>query len=146
VTSLRFIAVLVGIVAVAAIGGPAWGDGQAASTPPPLEGTTWKLIDVGGAPAVVLPEDRQAHLLLTAAGRKLAGSTGCNRLAGSYETSAQGLRFGAIASTKMACAEPLMKQEQALAAALQTTTRYRVDGRTLELRDGERVLARLEAR
>ena len=107
-----------------------------------LEGTHWKLIEVGGAPAVA---GREAYLELSAEGRKLVGTSGCNRLFGSYELGGDRLRFGAIGSTRMACEEALMKQEQALEAALQATTSYRVDGSALELRDGERVLARFAA-
>ena len=136
---------LAGAFALAVVAVPARGDEPAAAQPP-LEGTTWTLVEVGGEPAVALPDDRRAELVLDAAGRKLAGSSGCNRLVGGYELSAQGLRFGAVASTKMACAEPLMKQEQMLEAALRATTGYRIRGRALELRDGARVLARLEAR
>ena len=97
---------------------------------------------MGGAPAVA---GREAYLELSAEGRKLAGTSGCNRLFGGYELGGDRLRFGAIGSTRMACEEALMKQEQALEAALQATTSYRLDGSTLELRDGERLLARFAA-
>ncbi|MGH7893459.1 MAG: YbaY family lipoprotein [Candidatus Binatia bacterium] len=111
-----------------------------------LEGTYWKLILVGGEPAVILPEAHEAHLTLEAEGKKLGGSSGCNRLLGTYELDGEHLRFAQVGSTRMACAEPLMKQEHAFVQALEGTTTYRATSETLELRDGERVLARFELR
>jgi len=115
-------------------------------TPPPLEGTDWKVTELGGAPVAAAPGARQASLVLTAEGRKVAGSTGCNRMAGTYELEKDALRFKPMALTMMACLEPLMKQEQAFVEALKATSSYRIAGETLELRDGEKVLARFESK
>jgi heat shock protein HslJ len=149
---LRHSAALAALLALAALPVAAGGDsiegargGAAAAAShagAALEGTHWKLVEVAGAPAVA---GREAYLELSAEGRKLAGTSGCNRLFGSYELGGDRLRFGGVGATRMACEEALMKQEQALEAALQATTSYRVDGSTLELRDGERVLARFAA-
>ena len=53
------------------------------------------------------------HLVLDEVSSRLSGSGGCNRLAGSYEVGDEGLRFGPIASTRMACSEAAMERESA---------------------------------
>jgi heat shock protein HslJ len=47
------------------------------------------------------------------------GTGGCNRLNGTYQITGEGLSFGPIASTRMACPEDIMAQEQAFFAALE---------------------------
>jgi putative lipoprotein len=51
---------------------PAAGTGDAG-----LEGVEWKLVELGGAPAVERPEGQQAHFVLDAEKKSLSGSTGC---------------------------------------------------------------------
>lgn len=112
-----------------------------------LVSTYWKLVGLGGTPAVVLPDNREAHFILTAAGNSIAGTGGCNRMFGTYETgpdSTLTLKVGGM--SMMACEEPLMRQETNFVGALNATTNYRIDGEKLELRKGEQVLARFESR
>ena len=112
-----------------------------------LVNTYWKLTELGGAPAAVLPDQREAHFILTADGARIAGTGGCNRLTGTYESgpdSALKLKVGGM--TMMACEEPLMTQEGRFVEALNATTTYRIDGEKLELRKGDQVLARFESR
>jgi putative lipoprotein len=110
-----------------------------------LEGTDWKLIELGGAPFVVTLGTGSADLQLNPEGKKVAGSGGCNRFMGTYEAGKGSLHFSAIALTEMACPEPAMKQEHDFVEALQATTRYRIVGETLEMRNGKRVLVRLQS-
>ena len=109
-----------------------------------LEDTEWKLIEVGGMPAEK-GGGPGANLTLHAGDKRISGSSGCNRLVGSYALSGDSLHFKPMAMTRMACREPLMKQEQALADAFAATNGYKLVGNTLELRDGERVLARFRS-
>jgi heat shock protein HslJ len=68
-----------------------------------LEGT-WTVVELYGtrvafdAPA----SDRQPHLVFDATGR-VAGADGCNRLTGPYTVKANGITFGTLAATQMAC-------------------------------------------
>jgi len=112
---------------------------------PQLEATDWKLIELGGIPVVARPSTQGANLVLSVAGKKVAGSSGCNRIAGVYELENNVLRFKPLAVTMMACIDPLMKQEQVFIEALKATSNYRIAGDTLELRHGERVVARFKA-
>jgi heat shock protein HslJ len=67
---------------------------------------------------------------------RLAGRAGCNQLGGAYTLDGSKLSFKPnLASTMMACPEPLMKQEQAVGAALVRVAAWRRDGEQLELLD-----------
>ncbi len=74
-------------------------------TPPAgLAGTAWNAIELYGTavPKDAAPSDRQPHLVFGTGGR-LSGADGCNRLTGPYTVKANGITFGAIAGTQMAC-------------------------------------------
>ena len=94
------------------------------------------------------PQGQTAHLTLDPAKKSIAGSTGCNRFAGSF-TLADGdgaLHLNPGAMTMMACQDEAMRQEQAFVEALKATTGYRLADGGLELLDGDgRVLARFAA-
>jgi len=110
-----------------------------------LEGTFWKLVALGNTPAIAMPTAREASFTLHSGDHRLSGSGGCNRLLGTYETSAGTLTIIPSGTTMMACAEELMHQENDFVSALKMTTNYKVIGDTLELRSGDRVLARFMA-
>jgi heat shock protein HslJ len=69
-----------------------------------LAGTAWTVVELAGeaVPVDATPAARQPHLVFGADGR-LSGSDGCNRLTGSYTVKANGISFGQIAGTRMAC-------------------------------------------
>ena len=123
--------------------------GRDSSTPPPaaaagapLEGTTWRLAEVGGRPVAGREDSTRPGMRLVHDGRKVQGSAGCNRMMGSYELSGTSLKFGPIMATKMAC--PAMETEQAFMAALDSTNRYEISGSSLTLYGPDGALARLE--
>ena len=88
---------------------------------------------------------REAWIELDSRTKRLNGSGGCNRMSGGYETDGGNLRFGAIAATRMACAD--MRTETEFFRALGQTRRYSVSGRRLDLMDRNGVvLATLEER
>jgi heat shock protein HslJ len=60
------------------------------------------------------------------AGGGLSGSGSCNRYAGSYALSGEGLSISGVAATRMACAEPTMNQEQRFFAALSAVYRFEI--------------------
>ncbi len=100
-------------------------------------------MELGGLPVEPSEGGRDPHLVLDPDGRRLSGSGGCNRLLGRYELDGDRLGFGAVATTMMACPEPLMIRERAFIEALEATTAFRIEGETLELLAGEEVVARL---
>jgi heat shock protein HslJ len=92
-----------------------------------LEGTTW-LLDK------TIPGSEITALFT---GGEVSGSAGCNTYQGTYRsTRAAGrntIEFGALATTKMMCDEPLMDQEGLYLAALEAATSYRIEGFALTI-------------
>jgi len=112
---------------------------------PSLGGTRWLLSELDGERVPPGEGDRTPHLVLDLEESRLAGSGGCNRLLGAFELDGDGLRFGPVATTMMACADEVLARERAFLAALEATRAYEIEGATLVLLEGRRVLARLEA-
>jgi len=112
----------------------------------PLEDTDWRLVELNGRPAIATGGERGAHLRFARDSARVAGSTGCNRLTGSFSLQGTALRFGPTATTRMACVDAqLNEQERALLAALQATERYGIAGDTLTLMGTSGALARFAA-
>jgi heat shock protein HslJ len=57
---------------------------------------------------------------------RIAGSSGCNRFMGGYTLTGEGLSFGALAGTMMACPEQQMEIEQRVLAVLREVIRFEV--------------------
>ena len=111
----------------------------------PLEGTYWKLVLLGNEPVAAAEKQREAYFILHPADKRVSGSGGCNRLAGSYKLESDRLTFGKIAATMMACLQG-METERNFLAALQKVSRARVAQQQLELLDSAgSVVARFEA-
>ena len=109
-----------------------------------LEGTEWRLVDIGGQPAPAGADStRHPGFTLVADGRKVQGSAGCNRMVGTYTLDGETLKFGPLATTRMACAA--METETAFLKALEVTSRYEVSGSSLTLYGADTAVARLEA-
>ena len=113
----------------------------------PLGDTHWRLVELNGRPAVPTEGEREAHLRFSDDSARVGGSTGCNRLTGPFTREGATLRFGPAVTTKMACLDPrLNEQEQAFVGALQSTQRYEIAADTLTLIGAAGPVARLEAR
>lgn len=66
----------------------------------------------------------------------VSGNATCNRYMGTCTVAGRAIAFGALATTRMACAAPeLAAQEQAYLAALGRAAAWEVSGDVLELRD-----------
>jgi heat shock protein HslJ len=85
-----------------------------------LTGPEWRAETLGGE---ALAEGVEVTLAVLPGGR-VAGKSACNRYMGSLTIGGEGLAFGALAGTKMACPEPLMAVEQRWLEMLQTVTRF----------------------
>jgi len=111
-----------------------------------LKDTYWKLIELDGATIVMAPaQQREVRITLAGEGSRLFGFSGCNQLVGAYVQDGNALRFTQMASTRMACVEPLMELESQVLKMLGATTGYRIEGDQLILLGGDQVLARFEA-
>lgn len=110
-----------------------------------LRDTHWHLVELNGATAIPGMAGRFAHLELYKTGQ-MSGSTGCNTFTGTYIAAIGGLQLTPGAVTMMACPAELMQQEQAFLAALKATQTYKIQGSTLELMNGQQVLAKFQAK
>lgn len=98
------------------------------SAPASLTGTEWVLQDLAGTPA---SPNVKATLAFPEAGRA-AGNASCNRFTGSAEISGDTLKFGMLASTRMACAdEAVNSQETQYLKALAAAKRFELKDSTL---------------
>jgi len=110
-------------------------DAQESFAPPDesVVNTYWKLVTLDGKPVSTQENFREAHMVLHLDSLRLAGSTGCNTLNGSYRLESERIEFAQLATTKMACPPLQMEIEQAFLMTLRQVTAWSVDGATLVL-------------
>lgn len=118
------------------------------SSPTPLTGTRWRLVEVNGHQIDAgMDPGRPPYLLLPGETDSLVqGFGGCNGFFGTYKAGpADRLRFSGMGSTMMAC-EGKMEVEKAFLSALERTDSYAITGDTLSLHRARMApLARLVA-
>ncbi|MDQ8727273.1 META domain-containing protein [Bradyrhizobium sp. LHD-71] len=105
-------AVLVAMVAVATT--------QARATTPVGR---WIAEDIRGRGVI----DRVQSTIAISSDGSVAGRGGCNRLSGKAVIAGDSIRFGPVASTKMACAPAVMRQEQTFLLALTDVRSWRTE-------------------
>jgi copper homeostasis protein (lipoprotein) len=111
-----------------------------------LENTYWKLVRLGNEPVTVGAGEKEPYMTLMHQGERVQGFAGCNRMMGSYELNGENLKFGRMASTRMACQNG-MELESAFMQALESTVKWKIAGEYLELSDLKGALvARFESR
>ncbi|HET9220378.1 MAG TPA: YbaY family lipoprotein [Terriglobia bacterium] len=112
---------------------------------PPLQDTRWKLTRLSGKPVILAERQQEAFLIFRAADNGVAGSTGCNKLTGTYRLNGNALSLSGIAVTRMACVQG-MDIEGGLFTALGKVAGWKIAGQNLELLDsGNGVVARFQA-
>lgn len=114
-----------------------------AHTEPPAELTRaeWVVEDLAGRGLV---DRSRVTLAFTPEGR-VSGHASCNRFMGGYALHDQDLGFSPLGTTRMACAEALMRQEQDFLALMAAVVRYEIDATgalRLVTRDGRAIVAR----
>ncbi len=108
--------------------------------------TVWRLTHLGTDPVEASQASGEAGLQFHAADLKVSGSTGCNRVAGTYTVTQGALTIGPLATTRMAC-PGLERLERRFLDALGRVARFAIEGSQLVLSDtGGTVLARFEAK
>ena len=100
----------------------------------------WTVEALDGA---ALPATAEVDITFDPASGQVFGTSGCNRYAGGFTLTGEGLSFGAAAGTMMACPEDQMAVEQAFLGGLTTISRFDIaaDG-ALELYAADRVVIR----
>ncbi len=102
-----------------------------------LAGTSWQATGINnGKEAVVNAAGTENATLTFGTDGEVSGSGGCNNIMGSFTTTEpDGLSFGPLASTRMACADDVMQIETEYLAALANVTTYQIEADRLTLRD-----------
>ena len=90
-----------------------------AGDPARLLAGDWTVTSLDGT---ALPKG--ADVTITFDAGRVAGLAACNRYTGSYNLTGEGLTFGPLAGTRMACPPPLMETESAVYAAFARITQF----------------------
>ena len=93
----------------------------------------WVVSQVLGTPAA----PGVTATLLIAEDGKVSGNAGCNGFFGSAIIDNDAISFGNLGTTRIACPEPAMGQEDRMLQALDSTRGYRLDSENLVLLDAE---------
>ena len=94
-----------------------------------LTGSEWILTALEGQPLI-------AEAPITAAFTEelqVGGTSGCNTYSGSYEVDGDTISFGLMATTRVACPQPIMQQETSYLTVLERTQTYAVTDDLLTL-------------
>lgn len=130
-------------VTVDAAGKQYRGCGGRVLPPADLNGTSWRIAEIAGAPTI---KDAPADIAF--ASGKISGNAGCNRMSGAYTADGSRLAAGPIMTTKMACAPDRLAQESAILALLSKpmSIRHLDDGSMLLMAPGGVTLRLVAAR
>ena len=103
----------------------------AAAPPEPVSllGTAWRLESLGNGK---LQAGTQPSLEFPTEGRA-GGNGSCNRFNGIVIVAGDAIKFSGLATTRKACAEAVMKQEESYLAALRDAVRFEADTESLRL-------------
>lgn len=103
----------------------------------------WVLTEVDGQPVTPAETGREAHLLFSLPNR-LAGSTGCNRLTGTFTLSdGNKIKFSPLGTTRMSC--PNAEAETRFVKAIDSVETYSVTDSDLLLSHDRTIVARFKA-
>ena len=113
----------------------------------PLADTGWHFVELLGEAVPETVNGQPVSLQFVGEGNRAAGYSGCNRYTGVYSRSGRAndgapLNFGAMAGTRMACAEG-MDIEARINELFGSVSAFRMDGDDLLLVGNSEVLARL---
>jgi heat shock protein HslJ/uncharacterized protein YraI len=104
----------------------------------PLAGTRWNVVNYNNGNAIVtLLPDSSASMDFGSDGQ-VTGSAGCNNYFASFSASGNNLTIGHPGATSRFCPEPpgVMEQETRILAALQSAATFRINGNSLEIKNG----------
>ena len=91
-----------------------------------LIGVEWLALDIDGTPV----KNKTESTIKFEDATGVTGSGGCNRFFGTAMLSGETLEMGPLGTTRMACPETIMNQENRFLKALESVRRYRVDDAT----------------
>ena len=109
--------------------------GQSRHTP--LPGTTWNLVELNNS-KIEHPGPQVPHLRFET--DKVTGNDGCNNFFGAYTLDGNKLKFGMLASTRMACPQ-INDLDIEFNKIITITTSYHISSDKLELFEEDKLLA-----
>lgn len=114
----------------------------AAEPPPRLEGVTWHVNGINNNRQAVVGLSGASQITLSFEQGTVSGNAGCNNFHAPYSTEGKRIEIGPLVTTRMACPEEQMVEEQLFLAALQSAVTWNVDSGVLDMHraDGERAL------
>ncbi len=115
--------------------------------PSRLEGVEWEVTGYNnGRQAVVSPKIGTRLTLMFQSGQ-VSGSSGCNSFQGTFTVAENALTIQPLATTRRACEETVMVQEQQFLRAIQSAATWKIIRGMLDVHraDGERVLTASES-
>jgi heat shock protein HslJ len=119
------------------------GRGESLSTKQ-LTGVEWQVSELSGHAVAPSVDRQQPFIIFDEAKKQAGGYAGCNRFFGGYELGGAALKFGPIGATKRACPGLEEGVETEFFKVLDATRSWRIVDGTLELLNGDVVLARLK--
>lgn len=115
--------------------------------PPRLEGVEWEVTGYNNGRQAVVSPIANTRLTLLFQDGQVSGSSGCNSFHGSFTVSGKALTIHPLATTRKACEDAVMVQEQEFLKALQSAATWNITRGMLDVHraDGERVLTASES-
>jgi len=107
---------------------------EAAPAPVSLLGTAWRLERLNGA---AVARGTQPTLEFPTEGRA-SGFGSCNRFNGIVSLQEEAIMFGGVATTRKACPDAVMRQEEAFLSALRESVRFEADSESLTIHSAGR--------
>jgi heat shock protein HslJ len=92
---------------------------------------TWKLTSYGSPANLTAAAPNVDASVIFGPDGKVTGNVGCNGFSGDYKVDSNKVAFGSIASTLMACADPIAQQEGVVFNVFTNTASFKIDGNTL---------------
>ena len=111
-----------------------------------LTGVEWLVREFSGHVLAGSVDAQQPFIIFDETKKQVTGYAGCNRFFGIYVLEGVVLTFGSIGATKRACSDLEEGVETEFFKVLDATRRWRIVDETLELLNGDLVLARLRPR
>lgn len=103
----------------------------------------WTLVQLYGGPVA----NSKAYVEFNETENRIAGNAGCNRMFGTFETNGKNIKFGAVGTTRMACADGFATRiETEFLRALGEATRFRKQGDALRVYAKNRLILRFRVR
>lgn len=108
-----------------------------------LTGHTWNVTQFNNGRQAVVSLLADTALTMTFANGKVSGKAGCNTFNATYSAQGNGITIGPAVTTRMMCSDAVMTQERQFLTALQSATKWAIEGGALDMHraDGERALS-----